>query len=142
MPVPVANVAELTAAIQNAKAGDEIILAAERARQLAHGATPLIECENKPAVTALREIADGQELGDYGPYRQSERLGLYREWADRLVAGGRAYPCFCTDAELEANIGFDDVGICGRKYYVGSQRLLRKRLIEFRSTREAKVIGD
>ena len=47
-----------------------------------------------------------------------------------------------TDAELEANIGFDDVGICGRKYYVGSQRLLRKRLIEFRSTREAKVIGD
>lgn len=35
------------------------ILAAERARQLAKGAVPLVECDNKPAVTALREIADG-----------------------------------------------------------------------------------
>lgn len=36
-----------------------VILAAERARQLAAGARPLIRCENKPAVTALREIARG-----------------------------------------------------------------------------------
>lgn len=35
------------------------ILAAERARQLAKGGVPLVECDNKPAVTALREIADG-----------------------------------------------------------------------------------
>lgn len=34
-----------------------VILAAERARQLSKGATPLVECNNKPAVTALREIA-------------------------------------------------------------------------------------
>ena len=34
-----------------------VILAAERARQLAKGARPLVECDNKPAVTALREIA-------------------------------------------------------------------------------------
>ncbi|PIE19930.1 MAG: DNA-directed RNA polymerase subunit omega [Proteobacteria bacterium] len=33
------------------------ILAAERARQLSKGAAPLIACDNKPAVTALREIA-------------------------------------------------------------------------------------
>ena len=35
-----------------------VILASERARQLARGAAPLTECDNKPAVTALREIAD------------------------------------------------------------------------------------
>ena len=35
------------------------ILAAERARQLAKGGVPLVECDNKPAVTSLREIADG-----------------------------------------------------------------------------------
>jgi len=40
--------------------------------------------------------------GPHGPYRQSERLGLYRERAERLVSQGAAYPCFCTDAELEA----------------------------------------
>jgi DNA-directed RNA polymerase subunit omega len=36
------------------------ILAAERARQLSKNATPLVECDNKPAVTALREIADAK----------------------------------------------------------------------------------
>jgi glutamyl-tRNA synthetase len=39
--------------------------------------------------------------GPYGPYRQSERMPVYREITDRLIAGGHAYPCFCTDAELE-----------------------------------------
>ena len=39
--------------------------------------------------------------GPHGPYRQSERLELYRERAAAMVAGGAAYPCFCTDAELE-----------------------------------------
>ena len=37
-----------------------VILAAERARQLSKGARPLVRCDNKPAVTALREIADGK----------------------------------------------------------------------------------
>ncbi len=37
-----------------------IVLAAERARQLAKGARSLVQCDNKPAVTALREIAAGK----------------------------------------------------------------------------------
>jgi DNA-directed RNA polymerase subunit omega len=36
------------------------ILGAERARQLANGGRALVHCDNKPAVTALREIANGQ----------------------------------------------------------------------------------
>jgi glutamyl-tRNA synthetase len=39
--------------------------------------------------------------GPHGPYRQSERMPIYRDVALTLVAQGRAYPCFCTDAELE-----------------------------------------
>ncbi len=39
--------------------------------------------------------------GPYGPYRQSERMGIYRDVADKLVAQGNAYPCFCTDEELD-----------------------------------------
>ncbi|MEY4069459.1 MAG: hypothetical protein RL721_73 [Candidatus Eisenbacteria bacterium] len=38
--------------------------------------------------------------GPYGPYRQSERLALYREHADRLRGLGLAYRCFCTDDAL------------------------------------------
>lgn len=40
--------------------------------------------------------------GPYGPYRQTERLGLYREYTDRLLAAGHAYPCYCSEEELEA----------------------------------------
>ena len=39
--------------------------------------------------------------GAFGPYRQSDRIPLYRERAARLVTEGKAYPCFCTDEELE-----------------------------------------
>jgi nondiscriminating glutamyl-tRNA synthetase len=39
--------------------------------------------------------------GAHGPYRQSERLALYREHAERLLTQGKAYRCFCTEAELE-----------------------------------------
>ncbi|MEW5977121.1 MAG: glutamate--tRNA ligase [Acidobacteriota bacterium] len=38
--------------------------------------------------------------GPCGPYRQSERIGLYREKADTLVRDGKAYFCFCSEAEL------------------------------------------
>jgi nondiscriminating glutamyl-tRNA synthetase len=39
--------------------------------------------------------------GPYGPYRQSERLDIYREHAARLIAEGKAYRCYCTPEELE-----------------------------------------
>jgi len=38
--------------------------------------------------------------GPYGPYRQSERMAIYKQLADQLVEEGYAYPCFCTDKEL------------------------------------------
>ena len=39
--------------------------------------------------------------GDAGPYRQSERLDIYKHHALQLVAGGHAYACFCTADRLE-----------------------------------------
>lgn len=39
--------------------------------------------------------------GPYGPYRQSERFGIYKEYADTLVEKGKAYPCFCTAQDLD-----------------------------------------
>lgn len=40
--------------------------------------------------------------GPDAPYRQSERLDLYREHAARLLASGGAYRCYCTPEELDA----------------------------------------
>lgn len=40
------------------------------------------------------------EQGDYGPYKQSERVFIYHTVAKELVAKGLAYPCFMTEQEL------------------------------------------
>ncbi|NLJ88447.1 MAG: glutamate--tRNA ligase [Epulopiscium sp.] len=40
------------------------------------------------------------ELGNYGPYYQSNRVEIYQTVAKYLVEQGRAYPCFCTEEEL------------------------------------------
>ncbi|SDC21859.1 glutamate--tRNA ligase [Parafannyhessea umbonata] len=47
---------------------------------------------------------EGPEVGgDFGPYWQTERLDIYRKAAERLVADGRAYYCFCTPEKLAAD---------------------------------------
>jgi nondiscriminating glutamyl-tRNA synthetase len=49
------------------------------------------------------EWAEGPDVGGpYGPYRCTERLDIYQQYADKLRAEGRIYPCFCTPEELEA----------------------------------------
>ncbi|EOT40164.1 glutamate--tRNA ligase [Enterococcus dispar] len=40
--------------------------------------------------------------GEYGPYRQSERADIYQPLIDQLLASNRAYKCYCTPEELEA----------------------------------------
>ena len=40
--------------------------------------------------------------GEYGPYIQSERSELYAQYADQLIADGKAYRCFCTPERLDA----------------------------------------
>lgn len=40
--------------------------------------------------------------GDFGPYRQSERLDIYKKYLQQLEAQGQVYPCFCTQEDLEA----------------------------------------
>lgn len=45
---------------------------------------------------------EGPDVGGiYGPYRQSERLDLYRDVALELMERGHAYPCFCDELTLE-----------------------------------------
>jgi nondiscriminating glutamyl-tRNA synthetase len=41
--------------------------------------------------------------GPYGPYRQTERLPIYREYTEKLLATGQAYHCYCSEEELEAD---------------------------------------
>ncbi len=43
-----------------------------------------------------------QYRGEYGPYRQSERKEIYKKYIKKLLDEGKAYYCFCTKEELEA----------------------------------------
>jgi len=58
------------------------------------------------AMASLRWLGidwdEGPDVGGpRGPYRQSQRLDVYREHVDRLLAQGDAYPCYCTEEELK-----------------------------------------
>ena len=59
-----------------------VILGAERARQLANGGRALVRCANKPAVTALREIAHGQVR-----YNESVELTVNQYLAEKKAQG-------------------------------------------------------
>ncbi|HWC17347.1 MAG TPA: glutamate--tRNA ligase [Terriglobales bacterium] len=45
---------------------------------------------------------EGPDIGgQFGPYRQSDRMDIYRRYAEHLLGEGKAYLCFCTAEELE-----------------------------------------
>jgi glutamyl-tRNA synthetase len=75
-----------------------------------HGGTMVLRIEDTDLERSREPWVEGIQstlrwLGldwDEGPYRQSERLGRYLEAADRLVAQGSAYECYCTEEELAA----------------------------------------
>jgi glutamyl-tRNA synthetase len=88
-----------------------------------HGGTFVLRIEDTDAARSTREyerdILNGLawtgmtwdeglepngsgEHGPFGPYRQMEKLAHYQDVADRLVAAGLAYPCYCSPEELEA----------------------------------------
>ena len=48
------------------------------------------------------QVAGGEDIGPYGPYRQSQRMDTYAREAERLLDSGSAYRCWCTSEELDA----------------------------------------
>ena len=46
-------------------------------------------------------IGEHEQIGNYGPYIQSERKEIYECFAKSLIEKGLAYPCFCTPEELD-----------------------------------------
>jgi nondiscriminating glutamyl-tRNA synthetase len=49
------------------------------------------------------DVAGGPDLGPYGPYRQMKRLPAYKTAVDQLLREDKAYYCYCTPEELEAD---------------------------------------
>jgi glutamyl-tRNA synthetase len=60
-----------------------------------------------------------RDIGDYGPYIQSQRKALYGVFGRELLVRGLAYPCFCSEEELEAIANKQKAQGCKRLGYYG-----------------------
>jgi len=100
------------------------------------------------------EFDEGPHVGgDYGPYRQSERLELYQKWANWLLEQGKAYKAFETPEELQQiaderkKMGLPP-GYDGRARSLAEDEIAafeaegRPYVIRFKMPREGKVITD
>ena len=68
--------------------------------RLVEGATDIIY--NTLRATGLIWDEGPDIGGPVGPYIQSERMGMFRQYAEQLVREGKAYYCFCTEDRLNA----------------------------------------
>ncbi len=73
--------------------------------------------------------ANGEEIGEYGPYTQSERKNIYLAYAVDLIKRDRAYPCFATKDELDAAVK-DQISKKLRPGYYGEWAIWRDRTDE------------
>lgn len=77
------------------------------------------------------EGTDGiNEIGNYAPYKQSDRKEIYKVFIKDLMERGMAYPCFCTEEELENIIKQQKAQNCSRLGYYGNWAKYRNLPIE------------
>lgn len=54
--------------------------------------------------------------GNYGPYRQSERNALYKQFAEKLLQSGHVYRCFCSAEVIVLNFDFVFSEFCSENF--------------------------
>ncbi|NMA08316.1 MAG: glutamate--tRNA ligase [Clostridiales bacterium] len=74
----------------------------DRKREVPGAVEAYIRNFDRYGLTFDEGVTIDGDTGSYGPYRQSQRTEIYQTFAKWLVEQGRAYPCFCTEDELNA----------------------------------------
>lgn len=78
----------------------------DKKRQIENGVEKIIEIINWAGFTygegVFQENGEIVQKGDFGPYIQSQRLDIYKKYAQELIDNGTAYYCFCSEDRLEA----------------------------------------
>ena len=72
----------------------------DKAREVDTAVELIMKTLNQYGLVPDEYEYEGKIVGEYGPYIQSERKEIYHAYIKRLIEIGRAYPCFCTRAEL------------------------------------------
>ncbi len=73
----------------------------DRKREVAGAVDAILSSLKHFGIEFDEGAVPGGDRGAYGPYRQRQRREIYRHYAKRLVKMGLAYPCFCSEEELE-----------------------------------------
>ena len=74
----------------------------DQKRQIENGVVEIVEAVKDFDINFDEGmINETEEVGKYGPYKQSLRKEIYQSYAKYLIEQGKAYPCFCTSEELE-----------------------------------------
>lgn len=74
----------------------------DQKREIENGITDIVtSLKSFDIVPDEGMISDTEEIGNYGPYKQSLRKDIYQAYAKHMLEIGKAYPCFATAEELE-----------------------------------------
>ncbi len=74
----------------------------DQKREIENGVEQIVSSLNDFGIIPDEGMTgENTEIGDYGPYKQSERKEIYEAYAKSLIEKGLAYPCFCTPEELD-----------------------------------------
>ena len=74
----------------------------DKKREIENGVSGIIkDLKNYGIKIDEGMISENEEIGEYGPYIQSKRKEIYQTFAKHLIINDLAYPCFCTEEELE-----------------------------------------
>ena len=74
----------------------------DQKREVENGVTGIINSLKDFGLTPDEGMtSEKDEIGDYGPYKQSLRKDIYQAYAKYLIEQGKAYPCFCSTEELD-----------------------------------------
>ncbi len=102
-----------------------------------------LKWDEGPIISDQQKINLGNHsisyIGDYAPYRQSERTGIYKKYLQELLDKGQAYFCFCTKEEIEAQKQYM-MSIGEPPVYQGKCRNLPKEKIEEFIKQERKSV--
>ena len=90
----------------------------DKKREVEGGVTAIVNGLDAFGITPDEGITGvDTESGAYGPYQQSKRREIYQCFAKELVRQGLAYPCFCTEEELNALREQQEAKAVNKGYY-------------------------
>ena len=91
----------------------------DKKREIENGVTGIIkDLKNYGIKIDEGMVSETEWIGEYGPYIQSKRKEIYQTFAKHLIMNDLAYPCFCTEEDLE-NIRKEQESIKDRIGYYG-----------------------